>query len=149
VRLLVTEVSDPRTSNEGVAPTNVQRPPGKRLVLICSADATLSALVGRNLVRRGFEAQLVQWAPCCDDLPAEIVEAPDLVVADLGCPEPWCWQGVERVRARFGSLPALFLTYGWPTRVRLKACQPGALIRKPFAICDLLQALGEVSAAVP
>jgi DNA-binding response OmpR family regulator len=74
------------------------------------------------------------------------VDEPDLIVADLGCPEPWCWHGVDRVRERFGSLPALFLTYGWPTRERLEACRPGGVIRKPFTIYDLLRALREMTA---
>jgi DNA-binding response OmpR family regulator len=103
----------------------------------------LADLLLRNFRHYGFErARHVAWSACCEPAPDGLDgEAPDVVIADLCCPAPECWHGIERVRACFTLRPVLFLAHAWPGGVLAEQCAPGRIVRKPLAMPELLAAL--------
>ncbi len=114
-------------------------------VLVCSTDTKIADLLLQNLNKCGFvHARHLQWAACCTAAPANIRSEPDIVVADLCCPAPECWSGIERVRGRFPEKPVLFVAHSWPGSALTDACWPGRIVRKPLAMHDLLTALREL-----
>jgi DNA-binding response OmpR family regulator len=112
-------------------------------VAIYSVDAMLSDLLARNLARRGFGVRQAARTPCCDHL-ADLLEAADVVIADLDCPAPACWQGVARLREQHPSLPVVFLAHDRPDAGRLRAWRPYRYLRKPLAVDELLRVLAEL-----
>ena len=118
-----------------------------RSVLICSTDRTLTRLLQLNLRERGFASDVEEWDACCGEAAAGVNGEPDFVVTDLNCPEPECWAGLPRARARYTRSKLIVLTYAWPSLSRAEPYQPCALIRKPFAIGELFSLL-KVSVAV-
>ena len=120
-------------------------------VLILSVDATLAGLLRVNLERRGFGVRHQAWAACCglgDAAPREAApEDAHLLVADLDCPPPACWNGSQRVRARFPAHPLLLLGHDWPDGQVVEACRPCRYLQKPFAIGEFIDAVGELAQA--
>src|SRR5919201_3346238 len=115
-------------------------------VLICSTDTKFVHLLLQNLNRCGFVvARHVAWSACCGPVSPNVEDEPDAIVADLCCPAPECWRGVESVRARFPGRPVLFLAHTWPGRALTERCRPGGVVRKPFSMQELLAALREVA----
>jgi CheY-like chemotaxis protein len=112
-------------------------------ILVWSADGSLANLVTWNLEHRGFAVLRAAGAPCCEPLPPA-TPAPDVVIADLNCPEPRCWDGVSQLRERFGRQPLILLSHAWPPTHRLRAIQPYGYLKKPFAIEELLKILHQV-----
>jgi len=117
--------------------------PDTARVLVLSIDATLADLVKLNLERRRFGVRQQTWAACCGAGAATSEEA-DLVVADLDCPPPACWNGLSRLRALFPSHPLLVLAYDRPTAPFLQGCSPCRYLQKPFAIDNFMQAVGSL-----
>jgi DNA-binding response OmpR family regulator len=114
-------------------------------VLICSTDITITHLLLQNLNKCGFvSARHAAWSACCAPAP-EPVQDPDLVIADLCCPAPECWDGIENVRARFPSQPVLFLAHAWPGGDISERCSPGSVVRKPLSMQELLEAVRQIA----
>lgn len=111
-------------------------------VLVCCPDAVMSDLLRLNLSRRGYAVRQERWDLCYGPphcAPRGIVE--DIVIADLGCPEPECWTAAESLRSVLPSLPVLFLAYARPGPARLESCQPCAYLQKPFGMDELFASL--------
>jgi DNA-binding response OmpR family regulator len=115
--------------------------PAPPRVLVLSVDRTLSQLVQLNLERRGFDVRQHGWAACCGLGEAPRPCAANLVVADLDCPSPACWNGTPRLRAVFPSHPLLLLAHERPSAPYLQTHQPCRSLQKPFAIDELVQAV--------
>lgn len=117
-------------------------------ILVCSLDISLSGLLVWNLSRRGYDTRHVHWDPYYEtgEDPPELVDA-DIVISDLGCPEPDCWAAASQVRQLFASLPVVFLAYCWPDERQLRTLHPCAYLRKPFAVDELLRALRDLEHA--
>jgi len=114
-------------------------------VLLCSDDRTLSDLVARNLDRRAFVVRQAPLAPL-DATTLPPGAAPDIIVADLDDEDPEAWYHAAWLRAAFPYLPLVLLAHGWPAPSEIARCQPCRLVRKPFAIDELL---AECAAARP
>ncbi|MCC6174015.1 MAG: response regulator transcription factor [Chloroflexi bacterium] len=113
------------------------------MVLLWSADTPFSDLLAWNLHHRGYQVTQLHGGPCCD--PTEPVSgAPDVVIADLDCPEPTAWIGAGRVRSALPSTPALFLAHDPPDAARHRLFEPCQFIAKPFSVPDLLSRLSQL-----
>ena len=106
-----------------------------------SVDPTLSRLVQLNLERRGFDVQQHRWAACCGHGESPRGCAADLIIADLDCPAPVCWNGAPQVRAVFKQHPLLLLAHERPSAPYLQAHQPCQALQKPFAVDELVRAV--------
>ena len=115
--------------------------PASPQVLVLSVDPTLSRLVQLNLERRGFDVQQHRWAACCGLGEAPRACAADLIIADLDCPSPVCWNGAPQLRAVFTQHPLLLLTHERPSAPYLQAHQPCQALQKPFAVDELVRAV--------
>jgi DNA-binding response OmpR family regulator len=117
-------------------------------VIVCSTDTKFADLLLQNLNKCGFVyVRHVQWAACCALPPIQVQSDPDIIVADLCCPAPECWRGIERVRGRFPGKPVLFLGHGWPGSALTYACWPGRIVRKPLAMNELLTTFREITSS--
>ena len=116
--------------------------PAPPRVLVLSIDPLLGRLVQLNLERRGFEVHQHRWAACCGLGEAPPPRAAGLVIADLDCPSPACWRGAPHLRALFPVRPLLLLAHERPSAPYLQAHQPCRSLQKPFAIDELVQAVG-------
>ena len=111
-------------------------------VLVLSVDATLGWLVEVNLTRRGLAVRQHHWAACCGLGETPPPDGADLVVADLDCPSPGCWRGATQLRVLFPRRPLLLLAHDRPSAPYLQACQPCRSVQKPFAVDELIGAVG-------
>jgi DNA-binding response OmpR family regulator len=119
-------------------------------VLLYSTDSRFSDLLERNLSKRGLRVRQQAWSAChagTGDAPRQVPADVDLVIADLDCIGPACWQAIVHLRRVVHSLPVVFLAYEWPNPGRLGRCQPCGFLRKPFAVDELLRVLEEFLAA--
>jgi DNA-binding response OmpR family regulator len=64
-----------------------------------------------------------------------------LVISDLDCPAPACWQCGARLRALFPSHPVLLLAHERPSARFVQAHTPCAYLQKPFAVDELVGAV--------
>jgi DNA-binding response OmpR family regulator len=115
-------------------------------VLLYSTDTRFSDLLTWNLAKRGFRVRQQAWAAChaqAGDVPTDVPPEVDLIVADLDCMGPACWQAIVHLRRLARSLPVVFLAYEWPNSGRLGRCRPCGYLRKPFAVDELLRVLQE------
>ncbi len=111
-----------------------------RTVLLCSRDPELSALLTVNLERRDFTVQWELWSPCCEWIRDGHRDV-DLVIADLDCQEPGCWDAATRLRGAYQRQPLILLGYAWSAPSRLLPLKPFSYVRKPFGIVDLLHVM--------
>lgn len=110
-------------------------------VLVLSVDTTMGGLLTLNLERRAFDARPYAWAACCG-----IGEVPrpypaDLLIADLHCPAPECWNAGPNLRALFPRMPLLLLAHDRPSPRYLHAHHPCQSLQKPFGVADALDAV--------
>jgi DNA-binding response OmpR family regulator len=99
-------------------------------------------LLKLNLERRGLDVQLQPWAACCDRGVTPQAHA-DLVIADLDCPVPACWNAGPRLRAAFAHTPLLLLAHERPSTRYLLQHEPCRYLQKPF---DMSETVREVRA---
>jgi hypothetical protein len=112
---------------------------------VCSTDPVLSAVVARNLEKRGFSVQQVDWEPCCAPKPPSVPTHPDLVIIDLDCEGAGRWRVVSDLENYFPSVPVVILDYDRPDAGRLEAWRPYRFLRKPVGVHDLLCLLDELT----
>jgi DNA-binding response OmpR family regulator len=116
-------------------------------VLVCSPDPVLSALLARNLERRGFETSR-QPGPVAAVSPAAALMAAAVLV-DLDADGPADWDGAARARTAWPGVPVVFLSHDWPTSARLAALRPCVHLPKPLAVGVLLEALRDLGVPSP
>ena len=110
-------------------------------IAVVSVDPTIARLLKLNLERRGLDVESHLWAACCG-----IGEAPptcpsDLVIADLHCPAPACWNAAPHLRALCARVPRLLLAPERPSARYLQPHHPCGCLQKPFGIADALSAI--------
>ena len=115
-------------------------------VVVCSTDPVLSRVLARNLEKRGFCVQQLDWELCYAPPPADFPAKPDLVIADLDCEVVDRWGAITRLDRYFPSVPVVILDYDRPDAGRLEAWRPYRFLRKPLGLRDLLPLLDELTA---
>ena len=103
-------------------------------------------MLARNLEKRGFAVQRLNWEPCFAPRPAESPARPDVVIADLDCELADRWSAVRRLEGYFPSVPVVLLDYERPDAGRLRALRPYRFLRKPLGVDELLELLDELTA---
>jgi DNA-binding response OmpR family regulator len=116
-------------------------------VLIVSVDSTMAHLLKLNLERRGLDVQLHPWAACCDRGATPQADAADLVIADLDCPVPACWNAGPRLRAAFAHTPLLLLAHERPSARYLLQYRPCRYLQKPFDISETVREVRALGAS--
>jgi two-component system, OmpR family, KDP operon response regulator KdpE len=106
-------------------------------ILVVDDDPAIRRVVATGLEARGY---LVVEAPsAAEGLAAAAVEAPDLVVLDLGLPDG---DGVELCRRlrEFSAAPVIVLSVETTDRRKIEALDAGAddFVVKPFSMPELL-----------
>jgi len=112
---------------------------------VCSTDPVLSGVLARNLEKRGFDVQQVNWEPCFAPPPQGVPTSPDLVIVDLDCKVDGRWGAVSNLERYFPSVPVVILDYDRPDAGRLEAWRPYRFLRKPVGVNDLLGLLDELT----
>lgn len=112
---------------------------------MCSADPVLSGVLARNLEKRGFTVQRLDWRPCSAPPPADVPRTPDLLIADLDGEVAGRWGAITRLDQYFPSVPVLILDYDRPDAGRLAAWRPYRFLRKPLSVRDLLGLLDDLT----
>jgi two-component system, OmpR family, KDP operon response regulator KdpE len=106
-------------------------------VLIVDDDPAIRRVVATGLRARGYEVH--EAATASDGLGAAAIEAPDLIVLDLGLPDG---DGVEVCRQLrgFSSVPVIVLSVETTDRRKIEALDAGAddFVVKPFSMPELL-----------
>lgn len=92
-----------------------------------------------NLERRGLDVQSHAWAACCGRGTTPQAYAVDLVIADLDCPVPACWNAGPRLRAAFAQTPLLLLAHERPSARYLLQHEPCRYLQKPFDISETVR----------
>jgi hypothetical protein len=118
------------------------------LVIVCSTDLVLGRVLARNLEKRGFAVQQLNWEPCYAPLPEGVPTEPYLVIADLDCHVVDRWGAITRLNRFFPSVPVVILDYDRPDAGRLEAWRPYRFLSKPLGLHDLLGLLDELRVEV-
>lgn len=106
-------------------------------VLVVDDDPAIRRVVATGLRARGYD--VVEAATAADGLGAAAVDAPDLIVLDLGLPDGDGVEVCRRVR-EFSTSPVLVLSVETTDRRKIEALDAGAddFIVKPFSMPELL-----------
>ncbi|GGQ73273.1 response regulator transcription factor [Couchioplanes azureus] len=108
-------------------------------LLVVDNEPDICALIARHLVRAGHE---VLYAHDAATALAEVAlhGPPDAAVLDVDMPGVDGFELLERLRAAYPRLPALFLTVLWGAEVQTRTADYDArYVAKPFtpaALCD-------------
>jgi DNA-binding NarL/FixJ family response regulator len=104
----------------------------------------MARLLKINLERRGFHVQSQPWAACCGlgDRPWQYTG--NVVIADLDCPAPACWNAGPRLRAAYPHIPLLLLAHEHPSARYLRAHQPCGYLQKPFGVSDAVREIDAI-----
>jgi DNA-binding response OmpR family regulator len=112
-----------------------------RRVIVLSLEPTMTRLLSANLQRRGFEVQPYSWAACCGLGEVPRRSAADILLADLHCPAPQCWDAGPRLRKAFADTPLLLLAHELASAAYLQRHHPCECLQKPFSMTDALRAI--------
>ena len=112
-----------------------------RRVLVLSVDPTIGRLLKLNLERRGLDVRPHAWAACCGIGHVPRQWPADVLIADLHCPAPTCWNAGPNLRAVFPRMPLLLLAHERPSARYLQAYDPCRCLQKPFGVADALGAV--------
>lgn len=106
-------------------------------VLVVDDDPAIRRVVATGLHARGYD--VVEAATAADGLGAAAIEAPDLIVLDLGLPDGDGVEVCRRVR-EFSSCPIIVLSVETTDRRKIAALDAGAddFVVKPFSMPELL-----------
>ena len=110
-------------------------------IVVVSVDPTIARLLKLNLERRGFGVEPHPWAACCGIGEAPPICPSDLLIADLHCAAPACWNAGPSLRTLFPRVPLLLLAPERPSARYLQAHDPCDCLQKPFGIADALSAI--------
>ena len=115
----------------------------RRKILCIEDDHETAALIGEELVERGYEVALAHDGR--EGFAAILKDTPDLVLSDISMPVMSGFELLERLTAvapRFGNVPFVFLTALTDRDNELKGRQLGAddYVTKPIDF-DLLDAI--------
>jgi DNA-binding response OmpR family regulator len=114
---------------------------GVSRIVLLSADPTMLRLLTLNLERRGLDVEAYAWAACCGFGQAPRMVAADVLVADLHCPAPACWDAARRLRAAYARVPLLLLAHEQASPTYLQTHQPCECLQKPFGVTDALRSV--------
>jgi DNA-binding response OmpR family regulator len=115
----------------------------RRKILCIEDDHETAALIGKELVERGYEVTLAHDGR--EGFAAILKDTPDLVLSDISMPVMSGFELLERLTAvapRFGNVPFVFLTALTDRENELKGRQLGAddYVTKPIDF-DVLDAI--------
>src|SRR6202021_1281294 len=99
----------------------------RRKILCIEDDHETAALIGEELVERGYAVTLAHDGR--EGFAAILKDTPDLVLSDISMPVMSGFELLERLTAlapRFGNMPFVFLTALTDRDNELKGPQPGA-----------------------
>lgn len=117
-------------------------------VLVIDDDLAIRRVVATGLRARGYE--VTEAATAADGLGAAAVDAPDLIVLDLGLPDGDGVEVCRRVR-EFSTSPVLVLSVETTDRRKIEALDAGAddFIVKPFSMPELLARMRAALRRIP
>lgn len=117
-------------------------------VLIVDDDTAIRRVVATGLAARGYE--VVEAATAADGIGAAAVDAPDLIVLDLGLPDGDGVEVCRRVR-EFSPAPVIVLSVETSDRRKIEALDAGAddFVVKPFSMPELLARIRAAMRRVP
>ena len=115
----------------------------RKTILCIEDDHETAALIGEELVERGYEVALARDGR--EGFAAILRDTPDLVLSDISMPVMSGFELLERLTAlapRFGNMPFVFLTALTDRDTELKGRQLGAddYVTKPIDF-DLLDTI--------
>ncbi|MDI3341168.1 MAG: response regulator [Sphaerobacter sp.] len=114
-----------------------------RHIILAEDDARLRSVLARYLARRGHTVhEAATAAEVWDALAHDTV---DLLVVDINLPDETGWEILRRLREGKTCPVVVVMTAGVPSRSRLTALRPDAVLTKPFPI-DALSRLVESEA---
>jgi two-component system, OmpR family, KDP operon response regulator KdpE len=117
-------------------------------VLVIDDDPAILRVVATGLRARGYG--VVEASTAADGLGSAAVEAPDLIVLDLGLPDGDGIEVCRRIR-EFSSAPVIVLSVETNERRRIEALDAGAddFLVKPFSMPELLARMRAALRRVP
>lgn len=117
-------------------------------VLVIDDDQAIRRVVATGLSARGYE--VIEAATATAGLGAAAVDAPDLIVLDLGLPDG---DGIEVCRQvrEFSTAPVIVLSVETSDRRKIEALDAGAddFVVKPFSMPELLARMRAALRRVP
>ncbi len=117
-------------------------------VLVIDDDAAIRRVITTGLQARGYD--VIEAATAGDGLGSAAVEAPDLVILDLGLPDA---DGVELCRRlrEFSEVPVVVLSVETSDHRKIEALDAGAddFVVKPFSMPELLARMRAALRRVP
>ena len=109
-------------------------------ILVVDDDPAITTLLAEILTDEGYRAQLAQDAPSA--LAAVVVEAPDLVIADLLMREMSGLELLHAIRAwGHADVPVVLMTAAADRGADLTIHSAAACLLKPFDLDDLLSCI--------
>ena len=110
---------------------------GYRHILLVEDDASLSGVIGRNLVRRGLEVRTETTVG--DALRAVAKMRPDLLLLDINLPDRSGWELLRALHGQGIEIPTIVISAARCAPERLTEFQPLAFLPKPFPLDALLR----------
>ncbi|MBS3940249.1 MAG: response regulator transcription factor [Actinobacteria bacterium] len=106
-------------------------------VLVIDDDPAIRRVVATGLTARGYG--VIEAATAADGLGAAAVDAPDLILLDLGLPDGDGVEVCRRIR-EFSTSPVIVLSVETTDRRKIEALDAGAddFLVKPFSMPELL-----------
>jgi two-component system OmpR family response regulator len=114
-------------------------------VLIVEDEATLSAVIKRNLEARRYRVRAVGSAEAAIDV--ALAERPAVLLLDVNLPERSGWDVLRELRARRRYVPTIVVSAVRPSQARLEEFRPEAHFLKPFPLSALLAAVERLCAS--
>lgn len=117
-------------------------------VLVIDDDAAIRRVIATGLQARAYE--VIEAASAVDGLGAVAVDAPDLVILDLGLPDGDGVDVCRRLR-EFTSVPVVVLSVETSDHRKIEALDAGAddFVVKPFSMPELLARMRAALRRVP
>lgn len=109
-------------------------------ILLVEDDPWLRTVLTRTLTARGY---LVLAAGSFREAADHLAVRPALLILDIGLPDGTGWDVARWVESLVDPVPIIVITGHELERRQLRRFQPVAVLPKPFAVQDLVAAVGE------
>lgn len=121
------------------------------LVLLVEDEATLRAVIARNLSARHYQVHTASTAgealAFLDALALLEERAPAVLLLDINLPDRSGWDVLRALRERGQTVPVIVLSAVRCSQARLDGFQPDAYFPKPFPLAALLAAVERICTA--
>ncbi|HMA36852.1 MAG TPA: response regulator [Chloroflexia bacterium] len=119
-----------------------------QFILLVEDEPILRNVLARTLAARGY---LVLTAGSFREAADHLAVRPALLILDIGLPDGSGWDVAGWVESLIAPVPIIVISGQPPDRRQLRRFQTVAFLPKPFAVGDLLAAVGEhvLSQAAP